>query len=118
MFSFLLLLLLLSLFVFALLFLGDYPSKYYESGMDSLYFCLKRSTKKKYIYIFKVQNVRCYHLNNGCGHEHVLLYTVPYSASSVLHRNFLLRVFYERVTLSEIYSRSVLSDDSDKIGSL
>ena len=78
-------------------------------------FLIKRSTKEK---IFKVQNVHCYHLNDGCGHEHVLLYTVPYSASSVLYRNFLLRVFYQRVTLSEIYSRSVLSDASVKIGSL
>ena len=57
------------------------------------------------------QNLRCYHLNDGCGHEYFLLYTVysVYSASSVLSGNFFLRALYPKVTLSNVCPRFVLS---------
>ena len=81
----------------------------------SYIFVIKRSSKE---IIFKAQNVRCYHLKDCCGHAHCLLYSILYSASSVLYGNFFLRALYPRVTLSKIYPRSVLSDDSDKIDNL
>ena len=81
----------------------------------SYIFVIKRSSKE---IIFKAQNVRCYHLKDCCGHAHCLLYSILYSASSVLYGNFFLRALYQRVTLSKIYPRSVLSDDSDKIDNL
>ena len=66
----------------------------------SYIFVIKRSSKE---IIFKAQNVRCYHLKDCCGHAHCLLYSILYTASSVLYGNFFLRALYPRVTLSKIY---------------